>query len=64
MRFAHKVPLWVINTYVNRQRTKLVLGPATSVWTNAFARNEAGRLTNVPSTAGSLAYMLDGCGDA
>src|SRR2546423_271946 len=44
----------VTNTYVNRQRTKLVLGQPTGVWTNAFAYDEAARLTNVTSSAGAF----------
>ena len=46
----------ITNTYVNRQRTKLVLGQPTGVWTNAFGYDEACRLTNITSSAGSFAY--------
>src|SRR5215831_14776958 len=47
----------VTNIYVNRLRTKLVLGQPTGVWTNAFAYDPSHRLTNVTSAAGSFAYL-------
>jgi YD repeat-containing protein len=48
----------VTNTYVNRLRTLLTLQQRTGwpLWTNAFAYDAAGRLTNVTSPAGVFSY--------
>jgi RHS repeat-associated protein len=53
------------NTYVNRLRTGLALQQPSGVWTNAFAYDAAGRLTNVVSSAGSFTnFYLSGVGGA
>jgi hypothetical protein len=52
----------VTNTYANRLRTILTLqqAPGRPLWTNAFAYDAAGRMTNVTSPAGSFSYILGG----
>jgi RHS repeat-associated protein len=49
----------VSNTYLNRLRTGLALGQPAGLWTNGFAFDSAGRLTNVTSQAGSFLYTYD-----
>jgi RHS repeat-associated protein len=52
----------VTNTYVNRLRTALTLQQRFGLWTNSFAYDAAGRLTNVTSPAGSFSYTLGAAG--
>ena len=46
----------VTNTYSNRRRVALSLQQPTGQWTNGFAWDLAGRLTNVVSSAGAFDY--------
>jgi RHS repeat-associated protein len=46
----------VTNTYSNRRRVGLRLQQPTGLWTNGFAWDLAGRLTNVTSPAGAFGY--------
>ena len=46
----------VTNGYINRKRVSLAFRQPTGEWTNGFAYDGAGRLTNVTSQAGSFGY--------
>lgn len=47
----------VTNTYSNRRRLALGLQQPDGAWTNAFAWDPAGRLTNVISPASTFTYL-------
>jgi RHS repeat-associated protein len=49
----------VTNVYSNRLRVGLGLQQPTGAWTNGFAYDDAKRLTNVTSQAGSFGYAYD-----
>jgi RHS repeat-associated protein len=46
----------ITNVYVNRLRTSLALQQPADRWTNGFSYDQAKRLTNVTSAAGSFGY--------